>query len=510
MILKNKFIFFSFAALLSVFFFASGSIAQTTHTVFYEGSENELHVYRVYGRKPGKTLLLIGGIQGDEPGGFLAADFYADLSLEKGNLIVVPRANFPSILKCKRDINVDMNRKFADNKNTNYEARVVKILKQLIHESDCLLNLHEGSGIYSHKWKSSMINPARFGQSIIADTDIFKDQNKNIEINLKAMAEKVIKKINLHIKNPKYLFHFNNHRTKAKDSIHKEQRKSATYYALYTCGIPAFGIESTKTLPLEQKVRQPVYAINEFMKLFDIIPETPGVDLKKPKLQYMVISVNGSVPVVVENMQHLQIKTGDIIEIVDIKANYKRGLNADIIGFGSRFNDMHKKIRVTYQTRIAVKKDFYPCGSVFIDLIHGNGNNRCNYPTVLRACKCSTVIKTKDGRPLLHSIMYRINLNGKRYLIKNNEHISIRHGDILEIEDIVTHGQDPSDFVVNLKGFIGNPRNNTGEDRGYPIDTSKNVLIKKYSLKKQGKHYKVITTFHNKQISRFYIDFKRN
>ena len=87
---------------------------QRTHTVFFEGEENELNVYRIFGAKPGKTLLIIGGIQGDEPGGFLAADFYADFSLEKGNLIVVPRANFPSILKKERQINQDMNRKFID------------------------------------------------------------------------------------------------------------------------------------------------------------------------------------------------------------------------------------------------------------------------------------------------------------------------------------------------------------------------------------------------------------
>ena len=73
--------------------------SQYTHTVFFEGEENELHVYRIKGTQPGKTLLIIGGIQGDEPGGYLAADFYADFLLEKGNLIVVPRANFPSILK---------------------------------------------------------------------------------------------------------------------------------------------------------------------------------------------------------------------------------------------------------------------------------------------------------------------------------------------------------------------------------------------------------------------------
>jgi hypothetical protein len=56
---------------------------QRTHTVFFQGEKNELNVYRIFGSKPGNTLLIIGGIQGDEPGGFLAADFYADFSLEK-------------------------------------------------------------------------------------------------------------------------------------------------------------------------------------------------------------------------------------------------------------------------------------------------------------------------------------------------------------------------------------------------------------------------------------------
>ncbi len=498
---NNRLFFLLLVGCFSAFLFTEQSVAQKTHTVFYEGTDHELHVYRVYGRNPGKTLLLIGGIQGDEPGGFLAADFYADLSLEKGNLIVVPRANFPSILKQRRDINEDMNRKFADNTNTDYEARVVKVLKQLIQESDCLLNLHEGSGIYSPQWKTPMINPARFGQSIIADTDIYENKNSGIKIDLKNMAERVIKKINSHIKKQKYLFHFNNHRTRAKNSIHKEQRKSATYYALYTCEIPAFGIESTKTLPLEQKVRQPVYAINEFMKLLDIVPESPGVDLKKPKLQYMVISVNNDLPVVIENMQHLEITKGDTIEIIDIKANYKRGLSADVLGFGSRFNDMHKKIVITEQTRISIKKDFYPCGSVFLDFKNSAGSSRIQANSL-------RVKEAVDLKKTFFSVIYRVNINGKRHIIKNNDHIKLCRGDRFEIEDAIADGIDPSELIVNLKGFIGNPRNNTGEDRGYPIDTSTDVLIKSYSLNKKGKHYKVITTLRNKQIGRFYIDFK--
>ncbi len=32
------------------------------HEVYYEGSDYELSVYRIYGKKKGKILLLIGGI----------------------------------------------------------------------------------------------------------------------------------------------------------------------------------------------------------------------------------------------------------------------------------------------------------------------------------------------------------------------------------------------------------------------------------------------------------------
>ena len=64
--------------------------------------------------------MLIGGIQGNEPGGFLSADLYADMSLEKGNLIVVPRANFYSILLNKRGPHGDMNRKRLSSKSSRW------------------------------------------------------------------------------------------------------------------------------------------------------------------------------------------------------------------------------------------------------------------------------------------------------------------------------------------------------------------------------------------------------
>lgn len=492
-----KYVLFMVAAVLGSFSVWGQAVAQTTHTVFYEGSDNELHVYRVYGAKPGKTLLLIGGIQGDEPGGFLAADLYADFSLETGNLIVVPRANFPSILQQKRKVNEDMNRKFADDHVANYETKVVKVLKQLIHESDCLLNLHEGSGIYSEQWEDTMKNPSRFGQSIIADAKVFESPKTGEVIDLEAMARAVINKINSHVKNPEHFFHFNNHMTRKTDSIHREQRKSATYYALYTAKIPAFGVESAKALPLEQKVRQHIYAINGFMELLNIVPETPGVDLKAPDLKYMIISVNDSVPMVVMKGQHLQVKPNDSVEVLDIEGNYERGLSVDIVGLGSRLNDMGKKVRIEQETRIIGKKDFYPCGSVYLDFKPDTGVP-WDRPVVSEPVE-------KDS-----PMVYRIKVNNVRQEVGNNDHVELTVGDTFEVVDIVTPGIDPSDFTVNFKGFVGNPSVNTGEDRGCVVDTGKNVLMKRYSMHRKGRHYYVVTTLGDTEVGRLYIDLKPN
>ncbi|CAN2046538.1 hypothetical protein GMMP13_20068 [Candidatus Magnetomoraceae bacterium gMMP-13] len=148
--MKRKLSILNFLALFFVviLILPSMSLAQRQHLVYFEGTDHELHVFKIHGKKPGKTLFLIGGIQGDEAGGFLSADLYADISLTKGNLIVVPRANFYSILLKRRSVNADMNRKFAEDSKNTYETKIVKILKKLIGESDCFLNLHDGSGFF--------------------------------------------------------------------------------------------------------------------------------------------------------------------------------------------------------------------------------------------------------------------------------------------------------------------------------------------------------------------------
>ncbi len=444
--------------------------------VYFPNTSYELNIYKIYGRQPGKTLMLIGGIQGNEPGGFLSADLYADMSLSKGNLIVVPRANFYSILLNQRGSHGDMNRKFADRpERVSMDDRIVSILKELIAESDYLLNLHDGSGYYYPKYISRWRNPRAFGQSIIADSENYTISGKNEVLRLKDMAETVIREMNQEITNDLHKFRFNNTCTNEPDSIHREQLKSATYYALTKHHIPAFGIETSKFLPsIDVKVRYHNLAINAFMKLFGIIPEQPGLFLDPPELKYLIVSINGQIPIVIKNRQTLNIMAGDKIKIAHVEANYDRGLSVDILGYGS-LNDFRKDFSIYKDTSLIIRKD----NKVFAQM------------PIRMSKKKTASLRSRNKEIVSHFV---IEINRKKQLLKNGETLDIVRGDLLKIIDILPESLvEQQNVCVNFKGFVGNWKNNTGEDRGYLIDTGRDLLAR-YSLHGQRKLYKIVVS----------------
>ena len=444
--------------------------------VYFPNTPYELNVYKIYGKKPGKTLMLIGGIQGNEPGGFLSADLYADMSLAEGNLIVVPRANFYSILLNHRGAHGDMNRRFAGQpERMDMDDRIVSILKALIAESDYLLNLHDGSGYYFPEYISKWRNPRAFGQSIIADCEEYEVPGTNAVLRLGDMATTVVMEINREIGNELHKFHFNNTRTNEPDSIHREQLQSATYYALTQYHIPAFGIETSKFLPsIDLKVRYHNLAINAFMRLFGVIPEQPRLFLDSPMLKYVVVSVNRETPIVIERGQTLQVTAGDRINIVHVEANYERGLSADILGYGS-LNDFRKDFSIYKNTSILIRKDNNVFAQIPIRLYRGHGADS-------RASKVDT---------LPH---FMIAVNKKSRILKSGETLHVVRGDILRILDILPESlASRQGICVNFKGFVGDWKNNTGEDRGYVIDTGRD-LMDRYSLYGQRRVYRIIVS----------------
>ena len=104
--------------------------------------------------KEGSTLLVIGGIHGDEPGGYFAPMLLSRYyKIESGNVWVIPNLNFDSIVKNRRGINGDMNRKFAKIDPKDKDLSVVNEIKKLIlnPKVDLTLNLHDGQGFYREK-----------------------------------------------------------------------------------------------------------------------------------------------------------------------------------------------------------------------------------------------------------------------------------------------------------------------------------------------------------------------
>jgi len=467
---------------------ASSSGDVNSVETYFMGTDYELHVYRIRGRVPGKTVLIIGGIQGNEPGGFLSADLYADLKLIEGNLIVVPRANFCSIITNRRQVNEDMNRKFSDSACSNYESQVVDILKRLIKESDCLLNLHDGSGFYSHTWKSDWCNPLRYGQSIIVDAEQYIDPDTGHEIDLKGMSEQVIGKINGFIDNPDHFFHFNNHRTQSSDSLHPEQRKSATYYALYQCGIPAFGIETSKSLPLETRIYHHNLAVNAFLTTFNVHPEVPGICLYPPILKYLVLKINNTAPIVVGDGETVHIARGDTVKVVHVEANYDRGLSVDLRGYGS-LNDMNKPFSIVDRSEAIVRKDNRIFGKISIvtDKPH-----RRDWPETTHA----------------QVLFFKVRINGTETYVPNGAHMDITKGDRIVLVDVGTKPDSLSGITCNFKGFVGNISVNTGEDRGYTINTATD-LWHRYSLYNEGRVYQVVVTRNDSDvIGRMFFDIR--
>jgi len=482
------------ASLLCMLVMPCAAGASSQHQVFFQNTDFELHVYRICGDEAGKTLLIIGGIQGDEPGGYLAADLYVEMALRKGNLIVVPRANFCSIQRNVRGVNGDMNRKFAKVDEHDRDRQIIEKLKDLIHESDCMLNLHDGSGFYAPTWVSAQRNPQRYGQSIIADCEMFTSRRHNTVVNLGDMAQRVCRRVNSEIRNPEHLFAFNNHRTAAPDTPHVEQRKSATYFAFKQLEIPAFGIETSKAISsAQQRVRYQTMVINAFMEELGIVAESPSVALPDPHMKYLIVAVNDNPPTVVYNGEELFVNRGDAITIIHAEVNYERGITANVLKAGQT-NDLRQRLVINEETEIIVQKDSLRCGRVSV--------------AVGPAAQAEPQ-GTAAGRPRRPAALVKyliMQVNAGRIALAPGERCRVVRGDVLVLADLVTDPPEDPRLKVNFKGYVGTRQFNDGEDRGYAINTARD-LLSRFSLSATGETYSIqVINDAGRSVAEFFVE----
>ncbi len=238
----------------------------------------DFSLFRMGTKEP--VMLIIGGIQGDEPGGFSAATLVATrYTVDNGSLWIVPNLNFPSIIKRARGIHGDMNRKFAVLSSTDPQYSTVNRIQELIRtpEVDIILNLHDGSGFYRPKYQDRLHGPARWGQSIIIDQALmpnFDPSNKpypNVNIDdrlqfLENIANDVVNEVNKNLLHKDHYLMVRNTYTAKGD---REMEKSLSWFAVRHQK-PAFGLEASKEFSVIKRTYYHLLMIESFAKLAGI------------------------------------------------------------------------------------------------------------------------------------------------------------------------------------------------------------------------------------------------
>lgn len=214
----------------------------------------------------GPTLLVVGGIQGDEPGGFSAASVLAtQYRITSGSVWVVPGLNLRSILQRNRGVFGDMNRKFAAIAPDDPELPLVNAIKDIIMRDDVsmVLNLHDGSGFYRPVYEDKLRNPKRWGQSLIIDQE---DMEAPHFYRLLETAQAVEREVNSRLLSPEHRYHIHNTRTAEGN---EQMEKTLSWFSVRN-GKPAFGIEASKEFGTDTRAYYHLQIIEAYMRLMGI------------------------------------------------------------------------------------------------------------------------------------------------------------------------------------------------------------------------------------------------
>jgi hypothetical protein len=253
----------------------------------------------------GPTLLVIGGIQGDEPGGFSAAALLASrYRIRNGGVWVVPDLNFPSILQRSRGVFGDMNRKFAALPPSDPEYDTIARIKSILLDSevDLTLNLHDGSGFYRPTWEGPLHNPKRWGQSLIID----QEKMSAPPFLLKETAGQVEVEVNRALLHPGHRYHINNTLTHLGNA---EMEKTLSWFSVRN-GKPAFGIEASKEFSTEYRCYYHLKVVEAFMRRMGIeyerdFPLTPEGVLRALNSGLILTAFNDRLVLCLDNVRPL-------------------------------------------------------------------------------------------------------------------------------------------------------------------------------------------------------------
>lgn len=423
------------------------SQARADAYTFFEGTGYPLTVHWLRGEQPGPTAMVQGGIQGDEVSGFLTAQALTAARIKRGNLIVVPRANAPSIHIRQRQVNVDLNRRFDQDYNQFFEDRLARAIRFLVGQSDLFIHLHEGSGFYSPAWIDSLRNPRRYGQSVIIDASVYEER-----LQLAREVSNVLRNLNSRVEPSKYRFQLFNMDTFSARTAFPEQKKSLTHYVLQNRCIPAMAIEVSKNIPkLSWKVRHQLLATQAFLAHYgvDIVPPAlADADIDAyPRLSSLAVTVNGQplprgdAPLALPPVEPLRVSfqaPGPFQGSPAVFATDREGVNLLTVP-RLPLSIQELDFRLDGQSVRRVRTSCPPA--------------RLSPPAALPA----------DGPVLLAW------LNGRLEYVPAGQTLEAREGDQLVLEGLLDQGAVNAAEILNFKGWTSGPDSKDGQDVGQEI-----------------------------------------
>ncbi|MBI2837097.1 MAG: succinylglutamate desuccinylase/aspartoacylase family protein [Acidobacteria bacterium] len=483
-----------------------------TRTAYFGDTDHRLDVFVRHGLEPGKTILILGGIHGNESGGYKAAEQLLSVPLRRGTLIVIPHVNARAIAANQRGIDGDMNRMFDPGEApSGIDGEIVSVIKSYIARADLLLNLHDGWGYYDPIYRDGLRNPSRYGQSVIADCESFFSTKYGRRVQVQEQAQAVLTSINNLIGNKDEKFHFSNHKTSDPTTLHPEQRKSATYYSVAHCGIPAFGIEASKNLNSDlDRVRYHLMIIGEFLRMYgvehvlpaEIDSAPPRVDFRRPEPREephppvrtdpataaaaaavsVAFELNGSIGTISDG-QELSVVRGDSIVFTketDIRVN--------VVGYVSDYK--HNEGRDN-GFKIDTGKDLLVRHSV-------NGKGDLYRVRLYRGDTDAGAMLLKLIDPALVSATIETDRGVMR--LSDGESFEIAPHGIVKVVGVKTNLPDEGGVKVNLLGFRGR---GDGEDRGQSARVDE--LLAAYSTTPDGTTYAIRVSRYGRRIGEVYL-----
>jgi len=149
---------------------ASAATANCTTNILLSGTRFATPAYTIDSGVPGATVMIVGGVHGNEPAGALAAENIRQWHIAQGRLIVVPRANVPGLAANKRlipglETNLNnLNRNYPRAGQPDNEARgeLAQAIWKIANDTkpDWILDLHEGFDFHQ-------LNDKSVGSSVI-------------------------------------------------------------------------------------------------------------------------------------------------------------------------------------------------------------------------------------------------------------------------------------------------------------------------------------------------------